>query len=59
MYHLEHQKILDKSIAALGIPKLELGDDLLCPSLLSSEARERFPVDTALAERTIYINDRW
>lgn len=40
--------MLQQSLIDLGIPEEELGHDLLCPSLLNEEDREKYPKDTSL-----------
>jgi hypothetical protein len=45
-YPAKHVELLDACAAQLGIPGEELSYDILCPSLIEPEARNRFPVDT-------------
>jgi len=45
---LKHTEILRRCIVELGVPERELEYDIYCPSLESSEAQSRFPVDSSM-----------
>jgi hypothetical protein len=47
-YPLKHVDMLNRCVEELGIPRIELGYDILCPSLISADLRHRFPTDTSL-----------
>ena len=51
---LKHSELLSKVITELGIPESELSYDILCRSLISSDAGIRFPTDTSTLESTDY-----
>jgi hypothetical protein len=50
-YPAEHVALLRKCVTDLGLSDEELTYDLLCPSLIEAEARDRFPADTSLLGR--------
>jgi hypothetical protein len=50
-YPENHVAMLMSCIGELGIPRSELGYDILCPSLLSDEMRDTLPVDTGMPAR--------
>jgi len=47
-YPLNHTEMLNKCISELRLPETELSYDILCPSLISNEMRDRFPADTSM-----------
>jgi hypothetical protein len=49
-YPLKHAEMFNRCIAELGIPKSELSYDILSPSLISGEMRDRFPADTRMLD---------
>jgi len=49
---MKHIEMLSKCIAELEIPERELSYDILCPSIISSDAHVRFSVDSSMLEIT-------